>query len=251
MTINEDSSSDGIAPTIQAVRRDALPLMGNAIFTLVFDDLLQRIRRGDWLPGERLPSITQLARSFAVSPASVREALRSLQSIGLVHIQHGRGVFVAHIVQPPGLLDQLGDFDLGVLVALAETRRIFEPELAALAAERGTSEELQEILALAQQMEQRVQEQQDFSDPDLLFHRRIAQAAHNVILERMMESVHDLIAESRKVTMREPGMTPRAVRYHLLIAETIRERNGAQARLLMLAHMNDILSSLLATDVKG
>jgi GntR family transcriptional repressor for pyruvate dehydrogenase complex len=250
MTIKVDSSIEGVAPAVEAVRRDP-PSSGSAIFQLIFDDLSQRIRRGDWLPGERLPSILQLARSFAVSPASVREALRSLQSIGLVRIQHGRGVFVSHTVQPPGMAEQIGDFDLGVLVALAETRRILEPELVALAAERGTADELQEILALAQQMERHVQQQQDFGDPDLLFHRRIAQAAHNAILERMMESVHDLIAESRKVTMREPGMTPRAVRYHLMIAETLRERNAGTARLLMLAHMNDILSSLLAADVKG
>ncbi|NJM06384.1 winged helix-turn-helix transcriptional regulator [Candidatus Gracilibacteria bacterium] len=85
MTIKLGSSIESIAPAIQAVRRDELPVPGNAIFQLVYDDLLQRIRRGDWLPGERLPSISQLARAFAVSPASVREALRSLQSIGLLY----------------------------------------------------------------------------------------------------------------------------------------------------------------------
>lgn len=46
-------------------------------------------------------------------------------------------------------------------------------------------------------------------------------------------------------------MTARAVRYHLLIAEALRDRNAAQARLLMLAHMNDTLSSLLAVEARG
>ncbi|MFN8478303.1 MAG: hypothetical protein U0074_10860, partial [Kouleothrix sp.] len=57
--------------------------------------------------------------------------------------------------------------------------------------------------------------------------------------------------ESRQLTSLEPGMTARAVRYHLLIAEALCDRNAAQARLLMLAHMNDTLSSLLAVEARG
>src|SRR5690349_3275770 len=77
-----------------AAQRDETAAQGNRVFQAVSDDLKQRIRRGEWLPGERLPSISQLAKDLEVSTGSVREALRSLQSIGLVKIEHGRGVFV-------------------------------------------------------------------------------------------------------------------------------------------------------------
>ena len=66
-----------------------------------------------------------------------------------------------------------------------------------------------------------------------------------------MESLNDLFLVSRKVTSSEPDMTARAVRYHLLIAEALRDRNAAQARLLMLAHMNDALSGVLLADAKS
>ena len=87
-----------------------------------------------------------------------------------------------------------------------------------------------------------------FVEPDVQFHRRIAQSARNPILFRMMESVNDLFLESRQLTSLEPGMTARAVRYHLLIADALRSRSAAQARLLMLAHMNDTLSGVLAAE---
>lgn len=220
----------------------------SAVFQLVFEDLRQRIRQGEWLPSQRLPSIARLAAELNVSTGSVREVLRSLQSIGMVKIEHGRGVFVTGVRPPRELAGHFSDDRTGLIVALAETRRILEPELAALAAERGGEEELAEIVRLAREMEARAQQGRDFVEPDIEFHRRIAQAAANPILFEMMESVNDLFLESRRLTEREPGMTSRAVRYHTLIAEAIRERNAPQARLLMLAHINDVLSGLLAAE---
>jgi GntR family transcriptional repressor for pyruvate dehydrogenase complex len=220
--------------------------LNRRVYRHVYADLHQRVRRGDWLPGERLPSINQLARNLDVGTSSVREALRSLQSIGLVRIEHGRGVFVADAPPAPDLSEHFQDVNIGLIFALAETRRIVEPELAALAAERGTDEELAAIEHLAREMERTVLAQRDFVDPDVLFHRKIAEAARNPILFRMMESVNDLFLDSRKLTSLEPGMTARAVRYHLLIADALRARDIVQTRLLMQAHMNDMVNSVLA-----
>jgi DNA-binding GntR family transcriptional regulator len=66
----------------------------------------------------------------------------------------------------------------------------------------------------------------------------------------MMLSMHDLFLLSRQFTSKEVGMTDRAVRYHRLIADAIQTRNASQARLLMLAHMNDALGSLLAIEAQ-
>jgi len=250
MTGDLDSHLENEFLPTAAVLPDAAAVPGHPVFQAVSDDLKQRIRRGEWLPGERLPSITQLAKALRVSTGSVREALRSLQSIGLVKIEHGRGVFVTGARPSIDVVSHFQSVSIGLIVALAETRRILEPELAALAAERGADEELAEIEWLAQQMEAEARQGLDFVEPDVQFHRRIAQAAHNPILYRMMESANDLFLESRKLTSLEPGMTARAVRYHLLIAEALRDRNAPQARLLMLAHMNDTLSSLLAAEAR-
>jgi GntR family transcriptional repressor for pyruvate dehydrogenase complex len=232
------------------VRRGDAVAQGNPVFQILLEDFKQRIHRGEWLPGERLPSIIRLAKDREVSTGSVREALRSLQSLGLVKIEHGRGVFVTGSRPYAELTSQFETMSIGLIVALAETRRLLEPELAALAAERGTNEELAEIDRLSRQMEEDARQGLDFAELDVQFHRRVAQAARNPILYRMMESVNDLFLESRKITSMEPGMTARAVRYHLLIAEALCDRNASQARLLMLAHMNDMLSGVLTADAK-
>ena len=144
---------------------------GRPVYSAVFEALQADIREGRWAPGERLPSITQLAKDFHVGTGSIREALQSLQSIGLVSIEHGRGVFVTRSRPAMDPSSQFEDLGAGQMVALAETRRILEPELAALAAERGTNAELAAIEALARQMEDEARRGGDFAELDVEFHR--------------------------------------------------------------------------------
>lgn len=218
------------------------------VFHKLIDTLQERIRNGTWLPGERLPSIQSLSQEFQVSPASVREALRSLQSMGIVKIEHGRGVFVITSRDPTELAAYFQDLNLGLVIALAETRQILEPELSALAAERASNEELDEIVRLAHEMEMLAEQGADFSEPDVMFHRKIAQASHNPVLGKMIDSVNDLLLQSRRLTASEPGMTARAVRYHLLIAHALHERNATLAHSLMFSHMRDTLNSILRVE---
>jgi GntR family transcriptional regulator, transcriptional repressor for pyruvate dehydrogenase complex len=221
---------------------------GNRVYNSIFEELQQRIRQGDWLQGERMPSIAQLAKEMHVGAGSIREALRSLQSIGLIKIEHGSGVYITGARPATEISSHFQNVGDGLLLALAETRRILEPELASLAAERGTDEELIKIEELAKQMEEDSQRGNDFSELDVLFHRQIAQSARNPILFQTMEGVSDLFLESRRAILLNPIALVRAVRYHSLIAEALRLRNAPQARLLMLGHMNSMLDEVLASE---
>lgn len=216
----------------------------------IFEELQQRIRNGDWLPGERIPSITQLAQEFRVGAGSIREALRSLQSIGLVKIEHGSGVYVLGTRPSTELSSHFLNVGDGLILALAEARRIMEPELASLAAERATDEELAEIEKIVKQMEEDSQHGRDFADLDVLFHRLIAQAARNQILYQTMEGVSDLFLESRRAILLDPDALLRALRYHALIAEALRLRNPPQARLLMQGHMNSMFDEVLNSEAR-
>ena len=223
---------------------------GTRVHHNIVEELQQRIRQGDWLPGERMPSIAQLARELKVGAGSVREALRSLQSIGLVKIEHGSGVYLMGTRPSTELSSHFENVGDGLILALAETRRILEPELALLAAERGTNEELIEKKNLVRQMEENSQHGKDFADLDVLFHRQIAHAARNPILFQMMEGVSDLFLESRRAILLDPDALLRALRYHALIAEALRQRNGPQARLLMQGHMNAMSDEVRASEAR-
>ena len=229
---------------------DKAAVRRNRLYNNIFEELQQRIRHGDWLPGDRLPSITQLAKEFQVGAGTIREALRSLQSIGLIKIEHGSGVYITGARPSTELSSHFQKVGDGLLLALAETRRILEPELASLAAERGTDEELTEIEGLVRQMEEEDKNGNDFAELDVLFHRQIAYAAHNPILYQTMEGVSDLFLESRRAILLDPNALLRALRYHALIAEALKLRNAPQARLLMQGHMNSMLDEVLASEAR-
>ncbi len=222
------------------------------VYTSVAEAIKARIASGEWVPEQRLPSISQLAQEFGVGTGSVREAVKVLASLGIIRIEHGRGMFVSAVqVAQVDPYEHFQDVGAGSILALCEARRILEPELAAFAAERGSDSELQSIREQALEMERLVAAGESFFEPDLQFHRLIALAAHNAVLARMMDGVNDLLMESRKITMPLPNMNQRAVRYHLLIAEAICDRNPLQARLLMLAHVNDAINNVLAWQAGG
>lgn len=216
------------------------------VYTSVAEAIKARIAAGGWVAGQRLPSISQLAQEFGVGTGSVREAVRVLASVGILRVEHGRGMFVSALPAPPAdPYVQLQNLGAGSLLSLCEARRILEPELAALAAERGADEDLRAIREQALMMERLAAAGEDSAAPDLQFHRQIALAARNPVLARMMDGVHDLLRLSRAVTASNLSMIQRAVRYHLLIADAIGDRNVMQSRLLMLAHVNDVISRVL------
>jgi GntR family transcriptional regulator, transcriptional repressor for pyruvate dehydrogenase complex len=233
-----------------SVNSDKAVVRGNRVYHNIFEELQQRIRQGDWLPGDRIPSITQLAKELQVGAGTIREALRSLQSMGMIKIEHGSGVYVTGARPSTGLSSHFQNVGDGLVLALAETRRILEPELASLAAERGTDEELMEIERLVSKMEEEEKHGNDFAELDVLFHRQIAKAARNPILYQTMESVSDLFLESRRAILLDPNAVLRALRYHALIAEALRLRNAPQARLLMQGHMNSMLDEVLASQAR-
>ena len=215
------------------------------VYAVIVETIKDRIASGGWTVGDRLPSIAQLASEFQVGPGSIREAARVLASEGILRIEHGRGMFVrAEPSLPMDPFQSFQDIDASSVLALFEARRILEPELAAFAAERGSDEDIHGIVESAAAMAGLVAAGKDFFAPDLEFHRQIATAARNPVLARMMEGVSDLLKEGQKLTSRHQETVARAIQYHFLIAEAIRAHNAIQARLLMLSHVNDAISSL-------
>ncbi len=216
------------------------------VYQVIVETLRTRIASCEWQVGDRLPTIQQLAQEFGVGTGSVREAVRVLATEGVIRVDHGRGMFVTGLVPArPDPFQHFGDIATGSILAFLEARRILEPELAALAAERATEEDITTIDVLAGEMQHLVAAGADFVEPDVQFHRQIAAAAQNPVLARVMDGLNDLLRTARKLTSLRADTVQRAVQYHMLIAAAVRDRNPPQARLLMLAHVNDAIDTLL------
>src|SRR5919204_1811477 len=138
-------------------RKTAMPRPGGEMgiepihSTRIYEEIVRQIKsmiaEGRLKSGDQLPPERDLAEKFVVSRTSVREALRALESLGLVEIRPGEGTFVREasveaLIEPLALLMVSQREAIGELF---EARRLLEPSLAALAATRATPEEIQEM----------------------------------------------------------------------------------------------------------
>jgi GntR family transcriptional regulator, transcriptional repressor for pyruvate dehydrogenase complex len=215
------------------------------LYETVIEYVKERIANGTYKPGQRLPSVSELAVEVGVGVSTVREGIRVLGNLGLVRVHQGQGMFVtvdARLAEAP--VQTLALIEDSSLLSILEVRRIFEPEVAALAAERATEEQQQLLLKSATEQERQVHRAGDAILPEFRFHRLLLDAANNPVLTQMMRSVDELLLDSRRRTLRLIVTQEHSIHYHFLIAHAVQSRDAIQARVLMLQHVLDVTTSV-------
>ena len=169
----------------------------------LYQDIVSQIEalldRGELRPGDQLPPERALAEQFQVSRASVREALRSLELLGIVETRAGGGTFVRQMV-PEDLARPLSNLiSRGhTLTDVIEVRGLIEPAIAAAAARRIRPDELAELRAILTQQAEKVAAGQPYAEEDTRFHELIGQAARNELLVTMLGVIWDVLRSSRE-----------------------------------------------------
>ncbi|MBN9613205.1 MAG: FadR family transcriptional regulator [Actinobacteria bacterium] len=201
--------------------------------------LLERIRAGEWVLGQKLPGETTLAAQLGVGRSTVREAIRQLAGRGVLASRQGAGVFVI-------ALDAREDWNLVVvradILAVIEARVAIETEAAALAAERRTAAELRAIhRALAERDAQR-DRIESHVDADTAFHRSIVVAAHNPILLELFDGVtprvRQAMIEMLRIRERFGGDEDQAG--HARLADAVAARDAERAAALSREHLQEM-----------
>jgi GntR family transcriptional repressor for pyruvate dehydrogenase complex len=212
----------------------------------IYEDIVRQVKAliadGRLKSGDRLPPERDLAERFRVSRTSVREALRSLQSRGLIEIRAGEGAFVCD-VSVEALIEPLALVILPYREAvgeLFEARRLLEPAIAAMAARRATRDELAEMERILAEQAREVSRGHTGMAQDSALHAAIAAAAHNRAIVRIVNALVDLLAQSREESLHTPGRPKRSHQDHKRILGAIRRRDEAGARRAMLDHLTAV-----------
>src|SRR5499425_2338970 len=221
---------------------DLAPIKSTRIYEEIVRQVKAMIAEGRLKGGDRLPPERDLAEKFVVSRTSVREALRALESLGLVEIRPGEGTFVRQVsiealVEPLALLMVSQREGIGELF---EARRLLEPSLAALAATRATSEEIQEMERILEEQAREVAAGRTGLAQDAQFHAAIGAAAHNRAITRITHAIMDLLTQSREESLNTPGRPTRSHEDHRRVLAAISRRDGEGARKAMLDHIEAV-----------
>jgi GntR family transcriptional repressor for pyruvate dehydrogenase complex len=215
------------------------------IYESVLEHIKARLLKGELEPGSRLPTVAVLAEQLDVGTASVREAYRILESQGILEVTQGRGTFVSSAISDSG--DVFRHFQLAEhesLAHLLEARKLLEPGIAALAAQRATTAEADAITDAAQAAEQSPPNVADFAEENIRFHDLVASAAHNPVAARMLTAIHDLIRDVQPLAAQIPDSAERAIHFHKLIAIAIKAGNPDAAHAFMCQHIESFEEAL-------
>lgn len=218
----------------------------------IADRLVDDLRRGVLRPGQRLPGERDLAAQLGVGRASVREALGALAVRGIVETRPGAGSFVtADALERLAASDAMRDkpslpADAGP-DALLEARRAIEPEIAALAAQRGAGED-PDVAALLDEMARSAdprdpEQRRRWSDADRAFHRQLAVVTGNPVLIAVADHLASLMDQPLWQQLRDesiavPGRTTLQLAEHRLIAAAIADGDAAAARQHTIQHID-------------
>jgi DNA-binding FadR family transcriptional regulator len=214
----------------------------------VREQLEAAIDRGDYKPGDRLPSERELVELLGVSRVSVREAIRSLEAVGLVEVQHGRGCFVAssrsdqyassfshwlsvhrdeifELLKVRGALDELAAESAATGDGADWPARLRELNEAFRATDAGAIDALVER--------------------DVAFHDAVAEASGSPLLGDLLHELHETFNESRRATLLPAGRATDSAREHDAIIAAIEQGDGSAARAAVAVHLASVRAALI------
>jgi GntR family transcriptional repressor for pyruvate dehydrogenase complex len=205
------------------------------------------IRDGLLRPGDMLPPERELAEMLHVSRGSLREAILSLESMGLVEPRHGEGTVVRDLSAAP-LVNQLSAMLVqkrALVGELLEFRLMIEPTLAARAAANATKEEIANLEEILNRQQAKVDQGELAIDEDSKFHYAIAQAARNSVVLKVLDVFMDYLRDSRELSLQVEGRPQRSLNSHRRILNAIARKNPAAAEMAMRKHISTVEGLLL------
>ena len=218
------------------------------------DRLARRIRsliqQGEYAEGDRLPSIMEMARSFGVGHPTLREALKKLETMGVVEIRHGSGVYVtrSHDVLVVATADYSGTVTKKMLIDLIQARTPLEVHSVTHAARNASAENLQEMRRLLTTAGENLGNDDVLNAANISFHREIALASGNAVLAQLLEVVGELFAGEQRLILGIFGSRERDHQEHLGILEALEQRDEALAVERMRKHLEGVEAAVQRWD---
>ncbi len=226
------------------------PLTKQSLSDRLAGQIRQMIQSGDYSTGDRLPPIMEMARLFGVGHPTVREALKKLETTGLVEIRHGSGVYVtrSHEVLVLASPDYVGGVTKKLLLDLIAARIPLEVHSASLAAENATAEHVAEMRRLLSEAGEHLDDDDFLNSVNSAFHHEIAVASGNSVIAQLLDVLHELFSDEQRLILGIFGSRAEDHREHLTILEALEKRNPRLTGQRMRSHLEAVYSTIVRWD---
>jgi GntR family transcriptional repressor for pyruvate dehydrogenase complex len=211
----------------------------------VYEEVARQIERvilKKLQPGDKLPSERELAETLGVSRSSIRDAIRSLELMGMVEPRQGAGTIVREI-SSESLANPLANVlkhKVELVSELLDFRMMLEPPLAARAAKRVSPEELAEMEEILQRQQEKQSRGESAVPEDTEFHYSIALASGNSVVLKVLDIVMDLLRATRERSLQRAGRPQRSLAGHRRILAALKRHDAEGAKAAMRRHIEDV-----------
>lgn len=225
------------------------------VFEQVIEQIKEIIKNGELRCGDKLPSERDLCEQLNVSRTSIREALRSLEMLGIVECRQGEGNFIKEsfedsLLEPLSITFMLHGSKTNEIL---ELRKIIEPETAALAAKNISAAELQEIKELIDLLNHE-EDSKKIADIDKEIHYKIVQASENYLVINVMYAVSYLVDRYIEDVVANMFKSPEnrnvVMEQHKAIVKAIEAHNAHEASVAMRKHL-DYTNNFISKSMKN
>ena len=209
----------------------------------VVADVIARVVSAELEPGSLLPAEGELVATYGVSRGTLREAIKSLETKGIVHAHQGRGTVILARSRwrllDPMVLSACIEHDASQVMFrnLTSVRIAIESELSRSAATNITSDQLQQMSALIGEMKRTRTDPARYLELDIAFHAAIADASGNDIAQAIMSAIEEPSRSMRRISNRIPKGIATATEFHLRIYECLSTGDADAAAAAMTEHL--------------
>lgn len=210
------------------------PITKSRLHEEIVTQIQRRILDGGFAVGERLPAEREIAQSLKVNRATLREALKKLEVLGLIEIRHGDGIYVRNYLESGNLelfktiiyMNEV--ISLDILRNILDIRKILVPEMARFAAQNRSAAELSELREVTSGAGD-----DSILERDLRVHHIIARASRNVFYIFILNFFNQLFRDYGFLYFDDPKNARRSEKFHADIYEAVRLRDGERAHRVM------------------
>lgn len=229
-----DSNSNHTEVEIKRIKRKTLSRQ-------VVDQIIQLLTGGQLKPGDKLPTEMSLMDKLQVSRPVLREALSSLETIGIIHRRTREGTYFSDKIgsQPFSLMLALSAGDMPSII---EARLVLELGMVTLAAQKITDAELGKLEYTIKMMSE---SNGDYTEFDKEFHRIIVYSASNPVLEGIIDPLLNMFDKIIGGVSSEDRDRNETLRQHIAIYNALKKRDALAAYTAMFQHLNYGGSKLL------
>lgn len=218
------------------------------LYRSIIEKIGDLIRTGEFKPGDRLPPERRLAEEFGVSRTSLRQAMQALVERKIIDSRQGDGNYVASAPDLSFSYDSIIDAIVrqkGFLKDIIEFRQMMEPQIASIAAERITSDQIDRLKILVCDQHRAILDEKADDYLDTAFHMELAGFSGNRVILELMTTLRNIIDETRSGWLQSKERRLSSVSGHLRIIDALEACDPKAAYDAMRNHLLEVERHIL------